>query len=66
MVITGGWIGYSATVAAYDDNGFLYYLPSLLEGRAFHACGHYINDDGNMVNIPYSKFCFKQSTWDYV
>jgi len=51
VVITGGWIGYSATVAAYDDNGFLYYLPSLLEGRAFHACGHYINDDGNMVYL---------------
>ena len=55
MVITGGYDGYSATVAAYDDSGFLYYLPSLLEGRGFHGCGHYIDDDGNMVKIPFLR-----------
>jgi len=51
VVITGGYDGFSATVAAYDDSGFLYYLPSLLEGRALHGCGHYIDDDGNMVYL---------------
>jgi len=56
VVITGGWDestpgSVSATVAAYNDDGFLYYLPPLVEERAFHGCGHYIDNDGNMVYL---------------
>merc|ERR1712198_66262 len=54
VVITGGGYGdssYSTTVVAYNDDGFLYYLPPLVEGRAFHGCGHYIDNDGNMVYL---------------
>merc|ERR1711973_1020929 len=55
VIITGGtYLGttfFSTTVAAYNDNGFLYSLPPLLEGRYFHGCGHYIDDDGNLVYL---------------
>ena len=64
MIITGGEGGFSATVAAYDDNGFLKLLPSLVEGRGFHGCGHYIDGSGDMVkyiltslNFNYVKPC---------
>jgi len=55
VIITGGtYLGntfFSTTVAAYNDNGFLYYLPPLVEGRFFHGCGHYIDDVGNLVYL---------------
>ena len=49
VVITGGYADVSATVDVFDDNGFLKALPSLVEGRGFHGCGHYIDDIGNLV-----------------
>ena len=70
VVITGGidhqQFSTSATVAAYNDYGDRRDLQPLVEGRGFHGCGHYIDNDGNMVNIPYLKFlkkiCYNQST----
>jgi len=54
VVITGGYDAsgsISATVAAFNDDGFLYYFPPLVEARGLHGCGHYIDNDGNMVYL---------------
>jgi len=51
VVITGGLNGYSTTVAAYNDYGDRRDLQPLVEGRGFHGCGHYIDNDGNMVYL---------------
>jgi len=54
VVITGGGYGatsYYTTVVAYNDDDFQYSLPNLVEARAFHGCGHYIDDDGNLVYL---------------
>ena len=56
VIITGGWYGFSNKVVLYEDDGHLIDLNPLVHGRAFHGCGHYIDNDGNMVNIPYLKF----------
>ena len=53
VVITdglGSGVFSSATVAAYNDYGDRTDLPSLEKGRGHHGCGHYIDDDGNLVN----------------
>merc|ERR1711973_964132 len=41
VVITGGYVGFSTTVAAYDNVGHRRPLPPLIEGRGFHGCGYY-------------------------
>jgi len=51
VVITGGFNGFVRTVAAYDENGNRNPLPSLVEGRAHHGCGHYIDGSGDMVYL---------------
>ena len=38
-------------VAAYNEAGLLETLPSLLQGRNKHACGHYVDADLNLVRI---------------
>ena len=54
VIITGGWksggLGIE-TVAVYDANGFVEYLPDLRFGRLQHGCGHYINSNNEIVSF---------------
>ena len=38
-------------VSTYNVNGFLENLPNLNVRRLLHGCGHYINVEGNEVQI---------------
>ena len=37
------------SVIKYDENGYADTLPSLIESRRDHACGHYIDNNGKEV-----------------
>ena len=58
VIITGGWksggLGIE-TVAVYDENGFVEYLPDLRFGRLQHGCGHYINSNNEIVRFFYQN-----------
>ena len=49
VIITGGE-HYSVYCSRYNINGFFGWLPSLAHGRRSHACGAYLNDQGQRVN----------------
>jgi len=51
VIITGGWYGFSKKVVVYKHDGHLKDLKPLVHGRGFHGCGHYIDNDGNMVYL---------------
>ena len=48
VVITGG-IDSPKLVQVYDTTGWLMDLPSLLQGRHNHGCGHYVNSGNKQV-----------------
>ena len=52
FILTGGFnlIGITL-VARYDINGFVEYLHELQDGRYGHGCAHYIDSDGQTVNL---------------
>ena len=54
VIITGGWksggLGIE-TVAVYDENGFVEYLPDMNFNRQDHGCGHYINSNNEIVSF---------------
>ena len=48
VIITGGT--YSLDIVSnYTDNGWEKYLPNLLSGRYGHGCGHYTNENNELV-----------------
>jgi len=53
FIITGGeYTGTTvATVSRYNKNGWMEDLPSLNTGRRDHACGSYLNNDGNRIYL---------------
>ena len=55
VVLTGGF-PHKDEVSVYNLNGFQGYLPSLNEGRQYHACASYTNNYGEKV-----KFSFREA-----
>ena len=54
VIVTGGWwSGYAKKVTKYTWNPTLGSSsedwPQLLEGRAYHACGKYVDSNNNNV-----------------
>ena len=45
MVVTGGAHDTRSKVTVYSEQGWVQDLPSLTQGRAEHACGHYVHND---------------------
>jgi len=48
VIITGG-TNSLGIVSKYTDNGFVEDLPNLLSGRYGHGCGHYTNENDELV-----------------
>ena len=58
VILTGG--RYSANrVQEYNLQGSVARLPDLNTGRYYHACGHYVNDDKQIVS---TELRFSQNT----
>ena len=56
VVISGG-AGAPQSVNVFNENGWVKELPSHIEGRWYHGCGHYNNDVGKLVSyVTDSKF----------
>ena len=50
MILTGG--KYSKDqVSEYSESGFTRYLPKLLQGRYYHGCSYFENEEGTKVDI---------------
>ena len=71
-VVTGGYVSssYSQLVAMYDQSGKFTYLPNLRYKRAYHACSHFINANGDTVSpilnvVKYHQYCFTDSSGDW-
>ena len=45
------------SVIKYDENGYADTLPSLIESRRDHACGHYIDNAGEEVRCGIETRC---------
>ena len=57
FVVTGGQHTHSRTkVAEYTETGAVTYMPDLKNGRWFHACSKFVNDDGVTVSIICVKY----------
>ena len=63
VIITGGIHKFtsssSTTVSVYTMEGWIEDLPDLLQGRNYHGCGHY-NDDNNEEVINTSQIEYLQ------
>ena len=61
VIVTGGWIGYGKKVTRYIWHQTLGSSsedwPQLLEDRAAHACGKYM--DSNNKNVRFRHFLIK-------
>ena len=55
MTITGGKYSYTK-VTTYQMNGEAQDLPDLITGRGYHACGHFMNSDGDIVGVDMSFY----------
>ena len=53
VILTGGVIDSveSTTVSVYDRNGWIGNLPNLQTVRRNHGCGHYRDDNDNIVSV---------------
>ena len=51
VIITGG-VGAMTTVIEYSETGFKKELPRLKQGRAYHGCSYYEND--NKIKVKYN------------
>ena len=53
VVVTGGWgDGWGIKrVTVYDVHGFVEFLPNMIHGRKDHGCGHYINNNNEIVKF---------------
>ena len=53
-MITGGWASQAegtsrSRVQVYDRNGEVAQLPDLQQARYMHACGHFVDNQNNIV-----------------
>ena len=58
VILTGGLHSHSR-VQEYNLQGSVARLPNLNTGRYYHACGHYVNDDKQIVS---TELRFSQNT----
>ena len=49
VVITGGYGSDSSRTPVYNNSGFVRNYPGLNTNRYYHACAHFLNNDGNLV-----------------
>ena len=51
VIVTGGvpTTAMSRKVVEYNANGWVKDLPNMNEERKFHGCGHYRDNNNNMV-----------------
>ena len=50
FILTGGLYS-EKKVSRYATNGWMEDLPELNEGRTYHGCGYYYNDEMERVGI---------------
>ena len=50
VILTGGY-HTRTTVSQYNEAGWVRDLPDLLQGRYYHGCTSYDNNDGTQVDI---------------
>ena len=50
FIITGGK-GSLKTVAEFTETGQVTYLPDLQEGRYYHACSKFVDNNGKTVSF---------------
>ena len=63
VVITGGWASQAegtqirgrSRVQVYDRNGEVAQLPDLQQARYMHACGHFVDNQNNIVKKSYDS-----------
>ena len=57
VIVTGGVPSpeMSKKVVEYNAYGWVKDLPDLNEERDFHGCGHYVDNNNNMVNIAFQN-----------
>ena len=48
FVMTGG-VGTERQASLYNEDGFLNHLPLMNQGRYDHGCGHYVNNELELV-----------------
>ena len=58
-VIHTGGLHSRSRVQEYNLQGSVARLPDLNTGRYYHACGHYVNDDKQIVS---TELRFSQNT----
>ena len=58
MILTGGFSNYqqrpsgpSNLVSEYSESGFTRDLPQLQQGRLYHGCSYFENEEGTKVDI---------------
>ena len=51
VIVTGGEATPSKVSVYNADFGFLEDLPTLKNGRYYHACGHYIDTNDKLVSL---------------
>ena len=49
--MTGGRYSSSKKVSEYSETGFTRDLPKLLQGRFYHGCSYFENEEGTKVDI---------------
>ena len=61
MIITGGYYSPS-TVSVYNIQGWIRNLANLNQGRHYHACGVYYNEDEDGYLYPVLLVTGKENT----
>ena len=50
VIVTGGYYT-ETTVSVYDIGGWVEDLPDLNTGRLEHGCGHYVDNNNDIVRL---------------
>ena len=50
FIVTGGQYNMT-TVSVYDIGGWVEDLPDLNDGRCNHGCGHYVDNNNDIVRL---------------
>ena len=50
VIVTGG-LYTTRTVSVYNIEGWMEDLPDLNTGRLYHGCGHYVDNNNNIVRL---------------
>ena len=51
VIVTGGYYYTGTTVSVYDIGGWVEDLPDLNTGRNDHGCGHYVDNNNDIVRL---------------